>query len=154
MGTSWVWFQCRLVTPGLKLPGILTASAEGTVLPTKPLTLEPQYTRDAFSVGFYSSPQAHRAKSRLTQAWEKVLPTLGCGLPRWLSGKEPTCWRRQHRFDPWSGRSPGEGSGNTLQDSCLENPMDRGTWQATIMESQKSWTRLSTWASMHTQTWK
>ena len=33
---------------------------------------------------------------------------------------------------PGSGRSPGEGNGNPLQYSCLENPMDRGTWQATV----------------------
>ena len=32
---------------------------------------------------------------------------------------------------PGSGRSPGEGNGNPLQYSCLENPMDRGAWQAT-----------------------
>ena len=32
---------------------------------------------------------------------------------------------------PESGRSPGEGNGNALQYSCLENPMDRGAWQAT-----------------------
>jgi len=31
---------------------------------------------------------------------------------------------------PWLGRSPGEGNGNPLQDSCLENPMDRGAWRA------------------------
>jgi len=31
---------------------------------------------------------------------------------------------------PGSGRSPGEGNGNPLQYSCLENPMDRGAWQA------------------------
>ena len=31
-----------------------------------------------------------------------------------------------------SGRSPGEENGNPLQYSCLENPMDRGTWQATV----------------------
>ena len=31
---------------------------------------------------------------------------------------------------PGSGRSPGEGNGNSLQYSCLENPMDRGAWQA------------------------
>ena len=37
-----------------------------------------------------------------------------------------------HAFNPWSGRSPGEGPGNPLQDSCLENPMDRGAWQATV----------------------
>ena len=33
---------------------------------------------------------------------------------------------------PWWGRSPGEGNGNPLQYSCLENPMDRGVWQATV----------------------
>ena len=33
---------------------------------------------------------------------------------------------------PRSGRSPGEGNGNPLQHSCLENPMDRGAWQATV----------------------
>ena len=33
---------------------------------------------------------------------------------------------------PGLGRSPGEGNGNSLQYSCLENPMDRGAWQATV----------------------
>ena len=33
---------------------------------------------------------------------------------------------------PGSGRSPGEGNGNPLQHSCLENPMDRGAWQAAV----------------------
>ena len=33
-----------------------------------------------------------------------------------------------------SGRSPGEGNGNPLQYSCLENPLDRGAWQATVHE--------------------
>ena len=35
---------------------------------------------------------------------------------------------------PGLGRSPGEGNGNPLQCSCLENPMDRGTWWATVHE--------------------
>ena len=39
---------------------------------------------------------------------------------------------------PGSGRSPGEANGNSLQDSCLENPMDRGTWQATAHGVKKS----------------
>ena len=38
---------------------------------------------------------------------------------------------------PGSGRSPGEGNGNPLQFSSLENPMNRGVWQATSMGSQK-----------------
>ena len=41
-----------------------------------------------------------------------------------------------------SGRSPGEGHGNPLQDSCLENSMDKGAWQATVYGVAKSWTQL------------
>ena len=44
---------------------------------------------------------------------------------------------------PGSGRSPGEGNGNPLQYSCLENPMDRGAWWATVHRVTKSRTRLS-----------
>ena len=36
-----------------------------------------------------------------------------------------------------SGRSPGEGNSNPLQYSCLENPLDRGAWQATVHEVTK-----------------
>ena len=43
---------------------------------------------------------------------------------------------------PGSGRSPGEGHCNPLQYSCLENPMDRGAWWATVYRVSKSWTRL------------
>ena len=45
---------------------------------------------------------------------------------------------------PGSGRSPGEGHGNPLQCSCLENPMDRGAWRATVHRVAKSQTRLVT----------
>ena len=44
---------------------------------------------------------------------------------------------------PGSGRSSGGGNSNPLQYSCLENPMDRGVWQATVYEATKSRTRLS-----------
>ena len=44
---------------------------------------------------------------------------------------------------PGSGRSPGEGNGTLLQYSCLENPMDGGTWQTTVHGVAKSRTRLS-----------
>ena len=44
---------------------------------------------------------------------------------------------------PGLGRSPAVGNGNPLQYSCLENPMDRGTWQATVHGVTKSWTQLS-----------
>ena len=45
---------------------------------------------------------------------------------------------------PGSGRFPGGGNGNTLQYSCLENPMGRGAWWATVQGVAKSWKRLST----------
>ena len=41
---------------------------------------------------------------------------------------------------PGSGRSPGGGNGNPLQYSCLENPMDREGWWATVHAVTKSWT--------------
>ena len=47
---------------------------------------------------------------------------------------------------PGSERSPGEGHGNPLQYSCLENPMDRGAWWATVHGVAQSQTRLSTHA--------
>ena len=43
---------------------------------------------------------------------------------------------------PGLGRSPGEGNGNSLQDSCLGNPMDRGAWWATVQGVTKSQTQL------------
>ena len=49
---------------------------------------------------------------------------------------------------PGSGRSTGGGHGNPLQDSCLENPMDRGAWRATVHRVAQSWTRLKR-LSMH-----
>ena len=44
---------------------------------------------------------------------------------------------------PGLGRSPGEGNGNPLQYSCLENPMDRVAWRATVCGVAKSQTQLS-----------
>ena len=48
-----------------------------------------------------------------------------------------------------SGRFPGGGHGNPRQYSCLENPMDRGSWQATVHRVSKTWTWLK-WLSQHT----
>ena len=44
---------------------------------------------------------------------------------------------------PGLGRYPGEGNGNSLQHSCLEDPMDRGTWPVVVHEVTKSLTQLS-----------
>ena len=47
---------------------------------------------------------------------------------------------RDWGFTPGSGRSSGGGHSNPLQYSCLENPMDRGLWQATVHGVTKGWT--------------
>ena len=57
------------------------------------------------------------------------------GLPQWLSSKESTHnagASRDVTSIHGSRRSPGEGHGNPFQYSCLENPMDRGAWRATV----------------------
>ena len=53
---------------------------------------------------------------------------------------------------PGSERSPGEGNGNPRQYSCLENPTDRGAWQATVHEVSKSRVQLTTNTHTHTHT--
>ena len=50
--------------------------------------------------------------------------------------------RRDVSSIPGLGRSPGREHDNPFQYSCLENPMDRGDWQATLYRVTKSWTRL------------
>ena len=52
------------------------------------------------------------------------------GVPRWLSGKESACQAGDMGSIPGLGRSPGEGKGDPLQYSCLQNAMDRGAWRS------------------------
>ena len=58
-------------------------------------------------------------------------------------GKASVCNAGDPGSIPGLGRSPGEGNGNPLQYSCLENPMDGGAWWATVLRVAKSQTRLS-----------
>ena len=58
-------------------------------------------------------------------------------------GKESACSVGDPGSIPGSGISPGEGKGNPLQYSCLENTMDRGAWWATVNGVTKSQTGLS-----------
>ena len=54
------------------------------------------------------------------------------GFPGGSDGKASACNARDLGSIPGSVISPGEGNGDPLQDSCLENPMDRGAWWATV----------------------
>ena len=67
------------------------------------------------------------------------------GFPSGSDGKECLQCRgcKRHGSIPGLGRSPGEGNGNPLQYSCLENYMDRGAWWAAVHGVAKSQTLLS-----------
>ena len=70
--------------------------------------------------------------------------------------KNPPAKCRRHKrcgFNPWSRRCPGEGHGNPLQYSCLENPMDTEAWRARVQTVIKSQTWLKR-LSMHTHATK
>ena len=77
---------------------------------------------------------ADSAKAVFQGKGSKTLSSLGLisegyeGFPGSSAGKESACSARDPDLIPGSGRSPGEGNGNPLQYSCLENPMDRGVW--------------------------
>ena len=65
------------------------------------------------------------------------------GFPGGSDGKEPTCNEGDPGSILGSGRSPGGGHGNPHQYSCLQNPMDRGAWWATLHGVTKRWAQLS-----------
>ena len=67
------------------------------------------------------------------------------GFPGNSGDKESACNAGDPGWIPGSGRSLGEGHGYPLQYSCLESPMDRGAWQATVYRVTKSQIQLSNW---------
>ena len=72
-------------------------------------------------------------------SWLRSIPW---GFPGGSVVKNPAANARDVGSIPGSGRSPGGGHGNPLQYSCLENPVDRGAWQAAVHGAAKSQTRL------------
>ena len=92
-----------------------------------------------------AEPRSRRSQAKILNRTETIL-----GFPCSSAGKESTCSTGDLGSIPKLGRFPGEGNGNPLQYSCLENPMDRGAWQA--MGPQRirhDWTRLSNFTFMH-----
>ena len=70
------------------------------------------------------------------------------GFPGSSAVKASACNAGDPGSIPGLGRSPGEGNGNPLQYSCLENPMDGEAWQATVPGVTKSQTRLSDFTAL------
>ena len=74
---------------------------------------------------------------------ELAVPERGCTVYSGSEVKASACNAGDLGSIPGLGRYPGEGNGNPLQYSYLENPMDAGAWWATVHGVTKSWTRLS-----------
>ena len=81
-------------------------------------------------------------------AIDLVSPGFQWGFPGGSDGKESACNTGDPGSVPGLGRSLGAGNGNPLQYFCLENPMDRGDWRATVHGVAESWM----WLSIHTHT--
>ena len=64
----------------------------------------------------------------MTTVCKLPLPLYKLGFPGGSEGKESACHVGDPGLIPGSGLSPGEGNGNLLQYSCLENPMDQAAW--------------------------
>ena len=79
-----------------------------------------------------------------------VFPVVIYGFPGGSEVKASACNVGDLGSIPGLGRSPGEGNGNPLQYSCLENPMDGGAWWATVHGVPKSGTRLNDFTSTST----
>ena len=78
--------------------------------------------------------------SLVSKAESSLLADSFQGFPGGSEVKASASNVRNPGLIPGSGRSPGEGNGNPLQYSCLENPMDRGAWWATVQRVAKSQT--------------
>ena len=95
-------------------------------------------------LAYFSCPKARKLKSNGLGKLNHTRNNIR------TSSKESTCQSRRCKSAgsiPGSGRSPGEGNGNPLQCSCLENSIGRGAWQATVHGASKNRTQLS----IHTQ---
>ena len=73
-----------------------------------------------------------RDNSHLSNGTPRLTGSFGPGFPGGSEVKASASNEGDMGSNAGLGRSPGEGNGNPLQYSCLENPMDRGAWQATV----------------------
>ena len=112
---------------------------------------------------FFSAPQYLEHGMERIESWIWLILRRIDSFPRSSVSKE-SVWNAEYPgLIPVLGRSSGEGNGNALQYSCLENPMKRGSWRATVHGVAKSQTWLSNWHTqeiqiiwmpIHSQTWK
>ena len=91
-------------------------------------------------------PWGHKESDTTERLTHTIVPLAqveikwAIGIPGGSDNKESAYNAGDPGSIPGSGRSPGEGNGYPLQYSCLENPMDRGAWRATVHGVAKSQT--------------
>ena len=106
-----------------------------------------------YQFSLYSTPLASlwvESETDQIKQTSKTPPFLSTqGFPGGSEVKAPACNVGDLGSIPGWGRSPGEGNGNPLQYSCLENPLDGGAWWATVHWATKSRTRLSDFTFFH-----
>ena len=118
----------------------LSCIGEGNGNPLQCSCLENPRDGGAWWAAVYGITQSQRRLKRLSSSSSTMDQV---GFPSSSDGKTSACNAGDPGLIPGQGRSPGEGNGNPLQYYCLENPMDRGAWQATVHGVTKSRTRLS-----------
>ena len=84
--------------------------------------------KDAKRHDSWPQRQEYIVKNTLKKKKPHIVTQTAVGFPGSSDGKEPACNVGDSGSIPESGRSPGEGNGDQLQYSCLENPMDGETW--------------------------
>ena len=125
------WSFSFNISPSSEHPGLISFRMDWLDLPAvqgtlKSLLQQPQCKRiNSLVLSFLYSPLLPPAATCCTC-------NLYNGFPRCLNGKEFACNAGDLGSIPGSGRSPEEGNGYPLQNSCLGNPTDRGAWWATV----------------------
>ena len=105
--TIMIIFCCSYIPPFIKVPDSLF-----------------KWSKSSWSNFDFPSFSIIILHSLLSNVWR--------GFPGGSDGKESACNVGDPSSNPGLGRSPGEGNGNPLQYSCLENPKDKEAWQATV----------------------
>ena len=100
-------------------------------------------------IGFYKTSIIPSSRENLWYPTWLATHYWNCRHLDWSEVKASACNAGDLGLIPGLGRSPGEGNGNPLQYSCLENPMNRGAWWAIVHGVTKSRTRLSDFTSLH-----
>ena len=106
--------------------------------------LSPAWQEDSFPLSHLGSLLSYFICGNLLQQQEKPLYVSMASLVAQTVKNLPAMWETWVRSLGWE-HSPGEGCGNSLQYSCLENPMDREVWWAMVQRLGKSWTLLRNW---------